>query len=132
MQKLANRSALVSTVGALPIALLLLLFPSWCLGLFGEEFTGATFIVRALCLGYLGPVILGGGIYLLMLSGHEAILRNILLLSLLLLIALDLILIPRYGANGAALAIVIVYVLRHLISIYFIKKLLGFYVVPRW
>lgn len=132
MQKLANRSAFVSTVGALPVALLLLLAPSWCLGLFGDEFTEATFIVRALCLGYLGPVMLGGGIYLLMLSGHEVILRNILLLSLLLLITLDLILIPRYGANGAALAIVIVYVLKHLVSIYFIKKLLGFYVVPRW
>lgn len=131
-QRAANRSALVSTLGALPVAVFILIFPTWALLLFGHGFEGAELLVRLLCLAHLTSVFLGGGGYLLMIAGHESTLRNIQVISALFLLVLDILLIPFFGALGAAFAALLVYSFRYLAINYTMKRLLGFYIIPRW
>jgi O-antigen/teichoic acid export membrane protein len=127
-----NRTALLSTFGALPIALVLVISPEWALSLFGEEFYGGTTPLRLLSLAYLAMTMLGSSGYALMVAGNEQQLRNITLLAAAALVAMGIMLIPFYGATGAAVAVLVAYLLQYVLTNRAVRRHLGFYVLPRW
>jgi O-antigen/teichoic acid export membrane protein len=127
-----NRTAFLSTIGALPIALVLIVKPEWAFSLFGEEFYGGENTLRLLSLAYLVMTLVGNSGYSLMVSGHERQLRNITLLGAASLVAMDLLLIPFFGATGAAMAVLFAYLLQYVLYNRAMKRFLGFYVLPRW
>lgn len=75
--------------------------------LFGDEYVGANAALLILCIGQLGNVIAGSvGLILKQLSYERVVLRSVAL-AMVVNIILCLVLVPVYGANGAATAMAI-------------------------
>jgi O-antigen/teichoic acid export membrane protein len=100
-------SGLVARVGfgfAVVAALTLLATGRWLLELFGPDFAAAFPILAALLAGGTANAFTGVVGYLMILTGHEKQAVAIFAGALLLSVGLNLLLIPRFGAVGAAMA----------------------------
>lgn len=105
LQRLVTRSAQIILVAALPVALAFALagdhIVAW---VFGAEFAAAHIPLAILALGQLVNAGFGSVGYLLNMTGHENISARILWQTALLNIGLNVVLIPFFGMNGAAIA----------------------------
>lgn len=100
-------SSLVAKVGfgfAIVGALGLFLAGEWLLTLFGSEFVAAYPVLATLLLGGIVNAFTGIVGYLMILTGRERQALAIFAGALLVSIGLNLLLIPRFGAVGAAVA----------------------------
>jgi O-antigen/teichoic acid export membrane protein len=102
MQAAVSRAARLSCAAALPIAAGLLLGGGTALGLFGPAFVSATDLLTVLGLAQLANVAMGSVGLILLMTGHARTAALGLGLSACLNLGLDLALIPRLGAMGAA------------------------------
>ena len=64
--------------------------------------------------------------YLLSMTGNELYVRNAILTSGLLCITLTIILVPIYGALGAAISIFSSIAIQNFIMVFYVKQQLGF------
>jgi O-antigen/teichoic acid export membrane protein len=107
MQNLLLRATSATTLATLPVAALLAIFSTTFLALFGPEFTAA----RQPMLVMIGGMVLvtaAGPVYaLLMMTGLEKQAAVAAGLSTAANLALNLLLIPRLGTMGAAVALVV-------------------------
>jgi O-antigen/teichoic acid export membrane protein len=113
----------------LPISLVMILFPAALLSVFGESYTqGATALV-ILAVADLINVGTGMGGIILDMTGHTRIKLFNSILRLALYLGFDLLLIPKFGVVGAAIAVLIgegtVNLLR-MIEVYFLFKILPY------
>jgi O-antigen/teichoic acid export membrane protein len=100
-------SALVARVGfgfALLVTLVLLAAGKWLLGLFGAEFVAAYPVLAVLLAGGVVNAFTGIVGYLMILTGRERQALAVFAGALALSVALNLFLIPRFGAPGAAIS----------------------------
>jgi len=100
-------SSIVARAGfafALIGALALFAFGKPLLGLFGPEFVAAYPVLLILLLGGIVNAFTGVVAYFMLLTGHERQALAIFAGALVLSVALNLWLIPRFGAPGAAIA----------------------------
>lgn len=104
LRRLAQQSAFWTLVAAAPAILVLLLVPDVILQIFGPQFTDGAGPLRILALGQLVNVATGSVGVLLVMTGHEKLMRNIVALSAALNLLGALILVPRYGPGGAAMS----------------------------
>lgn len=125
LRRLAGRTTRALLLFGLPPALVLLLWAEPVLGLFGAEFTGAADVLRILVLGQLINLATGPAGYLLAMTGHERTLRNALLVSMSLMLPLAALLIPPFGAAGAAAAVAIAMALHNLVCSALVAGRLG-------
>jgi O-antigen/teichoic acid export membrane protein len=87
-----------------PLCVFILLFPEQLLRLFGSEFTGGSLALIILSSGQLVNAATGPVGYMIMMTGHPKLnLLNTLSLALV-NVFLNLLLIPRFGISGAAMA----------------------------
>ncbi|MEW5871905.1 MAG: flippase [Chloroflexota bacterium] len=106
-----------------PVALIMLLEAQEIMLIFGPAFVDGVPILQILAISQLIYSSFGPAAVTLTMTGHSFLNLSNLILTLLFSIALDLILIPGYGAYGAALtgAITIIFVcLLRLIQVYFV------------
>ena len=89
---------------SLPVILILIFFPAYLLGLFGEEYIAAKDALYFLLAGHFASTIFGSVAVYLNMTGKQRLFQNILLLTVLLNLILNWLLIPTYGINGAAIA----------------------------
>ncbi|WP_207064083.1 polysaccharide biosynthesis C-terminal domain-containing protein [Motiliproteus sp. SC1-56] len=132
VQRLAINSVRLMAVVAFPIIIVMLAFPSFIMGLFGPEFRQAGLLLQILALGQFVNVVTGSVGYLLMMSGHEKDMRNVMLLCGPLAVVLALILTPMYGAVGSAIATAIALASQNLLAVWMVKKRLGFNTLAVW
>ena len=125
LQRLAQRSAGWMLLAASPIILFLLLFPGWVLQLFGADFVWGAPLLRILALGQVLNVSTGSVGYLLMMTGHERLMRNTIMLSALLNLLGNLVLVPAYGGMGAAVSTAFSLAFMNLLSFVLVNKKLG-------
>jgi O-antigen/teichoic acid export membrane protein len=104
LETVARNSTRVMLVVAAPALLLLVLAPGLVLRIFGEGFGTGTAALSILAVGQLVNVATGPVGYLLMMSGHERMLRDINIGGAIMNVSLNVLLIPEYGMNGAAVA----------------------------
>ena len=106
LQILSRRSARVALLTALPLALPLVLFAGPVVGLvFGADYVAVAALPLAILAGaQLLNVACGSVGLLLTMSGHEHDALTGLAVGLVLNAAFALVLIPRFGATGAAMA----------------------------
>jgi O-antigen/teichoic acid export membrane protein len=104
LEALARRSSFWTLAVASPLILIFLIFPAEILGLFGEQFTAGAWSLRLLALAQLVNVSTGQLTSLLIMTGHEKLMRNNMIFSAALNIAGNLVLVPRFGALGAAIS----------------------------
>lgn len=104
LQDIIQYSTSVIFFASIPIFLILVLFPEQILNLFGVEFQTGKYALMILAVGNMFNAFAGSVGYVMQMTGSQVAFQNITLLSSILAIALNLILIPLYGIEGAALA----------------------------
>lgn len=127
---LARKGALLGLVFAAPLLLLFLIMPAWILGWFGEDFRQGANLLRILALAQLINVATGSVGFLLNMTGHERLMRNIALVCNALGL-LGFFLLPQvFGVLGAALALSFVLVTQNLTATLFAWRRLGIWILP--
>ncbi|TRW16867.1 MATE family efflux transporter [Glacieibacterium frigidum] len=121
----ARKSVVLVLVLGGPLFLVLLVIPETLLGLFGPEFRGGATVLQILVVGQFlrlacGPI----GSILVMAGDQRWILASAGLAVAVCIIAVAL-LVPTYGAEGAAWATVITISLRNLALVWVVQSRLG-------
>jgi len=104
LSTVARYCALLGTLLALPVYLMILAIPERFMGLFGEEFSAGSSILAILATGQFINIATGSVSLLLMMTGYERTLQRITVGTGLLNIAMNAALIPTWGGIGAAIA----------------------------
>jgi O-antigen/teichoic acid export membrane protein len=92
---------------SIPISIILILFSSKVLLIFGSEYTSGATVLRLLTLGAFFQIIFGAAGPLLSMSGYTKLVFFNSLMAFVLNFILNIILIPLMGLNGAALSTLI-------------------------
>ncbi len=124
-----NAAALVTLIVS-PIFLLFILFPDLIMGLFGKKFIGGSELLVILSAGQFVNVITGSVACLLVMTGHERLQRNIMVISLVLNVLLSAVLIPQLGTTGASIAVAVTLSVQNLIAAGMVKRKLGIVTIP--
>ena len=125
LQRLATRSAWLSTFISLPVAGILLFWGKDLLAWWGSGFVTAYTAMIVLCVGQLFNLACGLAGNLLAMTGYERWIFVSIVLSTATNVVLNLWLIPQYGILGAAYATTISTVLKNLIWILVVYNKLG-------
>jgi O-antigen/teichoic acid export membrane protein len=125
LEKIAKQSNKLIFWTALPIMAVIFLFPSFILGIFGEEFKTGFYALIILTVGQFINAISGSVVSILQMTGKEKVFQNIMVIATLLNVVLNAVLIPRYGIIGAALANMLSMSLWNLSSLIYIKLYLN-------
>jgi O-antigen/teichoic acid export membrane protein len=120
---LASRGTLLV---ATPILLVLLIAGRPILGLFGPAFPVAWAPMAILCIGQFCIVAFGSVGFLLTMTGREREASIIIVISAVVNVALNALLIPRFGMNGSAAATTIATFLRSFLLSLHVRRELGF------
>ena len=127
LKKVIHQSTKMIFWSSAPLVIIFFIFPEFFLGLFGEEFKiGVTAFVFLSC-GRLISSFSGSVGNILQMTGNQNIYAKILLFGAILNVLLNLILIPRYGINGAAIASMCSLTVWNLSMVLVVKKKFGFY-----
>ncbi|MCF7992568.1 MAG: oligosaccharide flippase family protein [Thiohalocapsa sp.] len=110
----------------------MLLFPRAFLMLFGAEFGAGSTALRILALGQFLNVATGSVGFLLSMTGHEAKLRDTVLIASVLAVLLGFALIPSYGITGAAIATAAGVATQNLLGVYQVSRAHGFNTLAIW
>ena len=102
LQRIATKAARGALVLSLPMALIYALFGHWILLLFGADFTAGYTPLIILSIGQVVNAGMGSSGVLLQMTGHEREVAKGLAIALIFNIMANLILIPIWGATGAA------------------------------
>ena len=107
LNKLINDSARIIFVIRIPVFIILFVFSDFMLGLFGENYVLAREALLLLLGGQFFSSLCGPGAVYLNMTGKQKKLNTILILGLGINVILNLVLIPAYGIEGAAVATLI-------------------------
>jgi O-antigen/teichoic acid export membrane protein len=120
LQNIASKAALATTLVALPCFLFFVFAGYWVLVLFGDEFTSGTNILTVLSIGQLIGTICASGISILMMTSHANKAAHSLIFGAILNVVLNYLLIPSYGAIGAAYATTTALTAVNIVNTYFV------------
>lgn len=132
LRSLTQRSSLAMLFVVLPVSGFLVCFPSFVLGLFGKDFKSASTVLVILTIGQFVSVVTGTLGHLLMMTGNEKDLRNIIATTAIMNVVLNVILVPNYGIKGAAISTSISLVSMSLLCVWGVKRRLDIWSVPKW
>lgn len=130
LSRLARLGALLGVVVATPLVLVCLFIPDWVLSWFGSGFNRAAILLQIIALAQLVNVSTGSVGFLLNMTGHERLMRNIALICNAVGLLSFFLLISQYGATGAAMALAFVLGLQNLVALFFVWRRLGIWTLP--
>ena len=104
LQRLVAKSSLALAILSAPIALIFIVFGKPLLVMFGPDYVSAYWSLMILSLGVFFNSAVGSVGLLLTMTKHEKVALKGLVISLVINLFLSFLLIPAYGAEGAALA----------------------------
>ncbi len=104
LSQIARGSSMLMTIMALPLLLLFVFGANLVMRLYGASFVSGSLSLTVLAFGQFVNVACGSVGILLIMTGHERLIRNIMVVAGTINIALNVILIPYFGALGAAIA----------------------------
>lgn len=129
LEKMTKQSTKMIFWLSVPASLLIIVFRDDLLGFFPDEFASASLVMFILIIGQLVNSIVGSVGYILQMTGHQLICQNILIVSAIMNVGLNLVLIPEFGILGAALASMSSMIFQNLTMMLYIRKHLGFYTI---
>lgn len=130
LEMILSKTSALAAVAALPLLLLMTVFPDFLLGLFGKEFLpGHTTLILLGVAQYINAV-LGASIFALGLTGKERQLALVVGASLIVNVAIGAILIPPLGVLGAGIATSFTIAFSNILLVLLVKKLLGVWLLP--
>lgn len=130
LSRLARKGSLLGVFSALPMVAFCFFFPGLVLGFFGDEFRGGEALLRIIVLAQFVNVVTGSVGFLLSMTGHEKLMRNISLVGNFIGLCLFFILMHYFSAVGAALALAFILVFQHVVALYYVWKKLGIWTIP--
>jgi len=104
LKKFTKETSRISLLLSLPIFIAIVLFPEFLLGMFGAEFATGKHALIILAVGQLFNAMSGSVINVLNMADKQIVAKNIILISAILNVILNIVLIPLYGIMGAAIA----------------------------
>ena len=107
LKSIFKNSLIIITVITIPIFLILYFYAEFFLGLFGTAFTVATTTLLITNIAFLSEALCGPVGFILNMTDNQHLFMKILLVSLLINVLFNAILIPVYGINGAAIAMML-------------------------
>ena len=132
LESLAITSVKLIGIMATPVIAVMLLFPHFLMGLFGEGFSGGAGMLQILAIGQFVNAITGSVGFLLMMCGYEKDMRNITLISGSMALTLTWWLTADFGAYGNATGTAIAVATQNLLAVYYVKRRLGFNTLAIW
>lgn len=111
---------------SLPILLVYLLFPSYIMGVFGEQYKTGAWALFIITIGKFFGAISGAVGQLLIMIGKQKVLQNAAIITAVLVVLLNIVFISMWGILGAAIVNTFGVVLLNGICIWYIKRKLGF------
>jgi O-antigen/teichoic acid export membrane protein len=121
----AQRTTLLLIAFSAPVSLLFLFAPGPVMNVFGSDFSNGATTLQILSVGQFINVAMGSFVMLLVMSGREREYRNVLMVSTLVVLTLNVVLIPKYGAIGAAIATTSAIVVQNILFGYYVRTKLG-------
>jgi O-antigen/teichoic acid export membrane protein len=122
LKRLAQQSAFWTLAAAAPAILLLLLVPDLILQIFGPQFKEGAGALRILAIGQFVNVATGSVGILLVMTGHEKVMRNIVAASATLNLLASFLLVPYYGAIGAATSTALSLAFMNLVCWFMVRR----------
>lgn len=124
LERLGRKSVIYGLAVAAPIFVVVTFFNEWILGFFGRDFNHAGPALIVLALGQLFNVATGSVGFILNMTGHVLIMRNITLATSVLGLILIVVMTPVFGLLGAASALALAVVVQNAVAYcYVLKKL---------
>jgi O-antigen/teichoic acid export membrane protein len=130
--RLARWTARLMTLAVSPLLLIFLLWPAPILSLFGAEFRAAAPALAVLASGQFVNVATGSVGYLLAMTGRERLLRNAVAAAAAVNLVLILLLVPRFGLIGAAIASAAALAAQNLLAAVLVWRAMGIITLPFW
>lgn len=112
-------------LSAVPMLSIMIAFPEWLLGFFGDEYVKGAHLLQILAVGQFINVATGSVGFLLNMTGHEKDMRNVTLVTGSVSVALALLLTFAFGVTGSAVAASIASASQNLLAAYFVRLRLG-------
>src|SRR3989304_8277959 len=103
LKKFVQQSTKLIFWTSFPILLVIAFFPSFILGIIGEEFKAGVFALLLLTIGQFISSISGSVGILLNMTGKQKVYQYIMIATAVLNIILNVLMIPKYGINGPAI-----------------------------
>ncbi|HAX85309.1 MAG TPA: flippase [Cyanobacteria bacterium UBA11370] len=125
LQRLTTKSTRTMFFAGSLITIILLVFGHWILLIFGREFTQGWLILAILSIGNLMNVATGAGGLLLNMTRYEADYAKLTSISAVMNILLNALLIPLWGAEGAASATTITMFFNSIWQVILVYQKLG-------
>ena len=121
----ARGAAKLTVLLAAPIIVFFIFFSGFVMGLFGPEFAEYGMVLIILSVGQGVNVFLGSVGYILVMSGNEPLLRLSVAGGMVISIIISLLLIPRLGVIGAAIAVAGSISFQNILASWFVYKKLS-------
>jgi len=122
LRDLIKKSSKIIFFITIPILILIVCFSEFILGYFGFEFIMANKTLHILIAGQFVNILCGSVGYILMMTEKQNIFKNIMIFATCINIILNIILIPLYSINGAAIASSVSLILWNVISFSYIYR----------
>lgn len=122
LQNIITRSARLTFLVALGVALIMVLTRHWLLLMFGQEFQEAGNVLIILTIGQLVSVATGSVGVLLVMTGHERSTLFAVAVSSIVTVVLNILLTPLWGIEGAAVATSVSMVIWNIILIFQVQR----------
>ncbi len=106
LQQVLGRAARMGMLATLPISGVLVAFAPFIMGLFGHEFVVGAVPLMILASGIFASLLFGNGSTVLLMSDREVLAAVAVGISAAVNAGLNLLLIPRLGMTGAAVALI--------------------------
>ena len=114
---------------SIPLTSFMVYFSEELMSLFGKEYIQHANILILLSLGQFFNLVTGPVGYILQMTGRERVYRNNIMFTSSFFVLSSILFIPTMGLLGAAYSTSISIALQNLLSVYFVKKELGFNVL---
>jgi len=107
VKEIFKNSLIIITIVTLPIFFVIYFYAEFFLGLFGTAFTVASTTLLITNIAFLSEALCGPVGFILNMTDNQHLFMRILMVSLLINIVFNALLIPNYGINGAAIALLL-------------------------
>ncbi len=127
LKKVVRQATAIVFVSSMIGFIILVIFRHLILGMFGPEIRSGSTAFIFLLLGQLFNSAVGSVGLILMVTGKQIVIQNVMIAGTIINITLNLLLIPNYGINGAAFASMTSMIFINIIPFIYVKKFMGFY-----
>jgi len=126
LERIVKQSTKLIFWFTLPVLIIIWVFPHEILHVFGSEFSAGVTVLLLLTVGQLFNAMCGSVGTLLTMSGHQVIVQNILFISVIMNLIMNVISVQEYGMIGVAIATMISTFLWNGLMVFYAWKKLGF------